>query len=121
MKPCILKLSFGAAALFAAATICAWAQPASTVRIHVPFSYAVAGKILPPGDYVIQETGGMGLLLIQGRGRGDVAAVLTTSGAPSSSDREAGARFEDDGGEKRLTEVQLNGSPTRIVTSKNAR
>ena len=82
------------------------------VRIHAPFAFVVAGKELPAGDYLIEQTSETGVLLI--RGQGGSMMVLTTSGEPDVR-HYPGASFATAGGEKYLTKVRLLGGPTRVV------
>ena len=104
-----LKL-FTLSVFFALATAPMHAE-LNVLRIHAPFAFVVAGKELPAGDYLIEQTSETGVLLI--RGQGGSMMVLTTSGEPAR--RDPGALFTTAGGEKYLKQVQLLGGPARVL------
>jgi hypothetical protein len=85
------------------------------LQVNVPFAFVAGGKKLPAGNYSVQETGPMGLILIQGRGHGLSTALLTTAEGPYSSASEPGLTFVNRGGEKCLSRVQFVAEPARLT------
>jgi hypothetical protein len=98
----ILKFAglFGALALGTA--IVSAAPDADSMRVDVPFSFVLAGKVFPAGYYTIQQTNS-GVLLVSGQGT--AAMTLTIPGDPVKSGSLPGVRFIPSNGHEYLVEV----------------
>lgn len=80
------------------------------MRVHVPFSFVVAGQQFAPGDYVIEQSAN-GVVSVLGAGKG--AMVLSTPGALPGSN--AGLRFTNTGQQLNLVSVDQGGVTTRDI------
>jgi hypothetical protein len=94
------------------------ASAAEHLRVHVPFSFVLAGLEFQPGQYTV-EANNSGVLLVTGEGRG--AAVLTIPGDTSKASTPASLRFVTDGKEYHLVGVQMDGETNRTVDSQTYR
>jgi hypothetical protein len=106
-----LSKIFTTSAIFALSLVSGHAQPGETVRVHIPFSFIAAGRELPAGDYVIEQSGDAGAWLLHGRSSS--VGFLTYSGNGRSS--ETGAQFSVSSGHKYLDGIHLNDGSVRQV------
>jgi hypothetical protein len=72
-KVCKLLGLLGALAL--GTTLVSAADVADLVQVNIPFSFVLAGKAFPAGQYRIKETDA-GLLLVQGEGGAGIALTV---------------------------------------------
>jgi hypothetical protein len=77
------------------------AETRDTLRVHVPFTFVVAGQEFSPGDYVVNETDS-GVVSVQGGGK--AAMVLTYPSVTNYG--VAGLRFTKSGEKLYLVGVQ---------------
>ena len=78
------------------------------VRAHVPFSFKVGEKTLPPGDYAFRLDGAefAGVLRVFGESdRGEVLILTRKAEIPDSSREKPKLVFEKDGEEYLLSQV----------------
>ena len=92
------------------------AEENNRMRIHVPFAFFAAGKALPPGDYILEETSESGVVMIHGRGQGGSVALLTRSVDSKPAD-EPGAKFVTIDGQKYLNQIDLINGTARATLS----
>jgi len=81
---------------------------ADSLRAHIPFSFEVHGKTLPPGDYTFSDESQA--LLVRGYTDG---AVALTNRLESRTENDAKAVFEKDGDEYILKETWMGGGVGR--------
>src|SRR5579859_4605786 len=85
----------------------------NALHVHVPFAFMVADQTMPAGDYVIEQEGHLGLLIIHGQGHS--MAVITTPEGDYSQIDEAGVSFERRGTDSHLARVRVPGQPARLI------
>ena len=115
------KLLFHAVApagLFGLSIVTAFAQPAFSLRAHIPFAFEAGGARLPAGDYTVRQDSLSGLITLQASNGG--AAVLTT-GSNSGIGRDTQLIFERRNGRVVLTEIRLLDQPGRLLSSEVVR
>lgn len=100
----------GFGAVLSVATLVLVPAPARAdeIRCHVPFSFTVRGKTLPPGTYTFSDEAQAMLV----RGYTDGAVVLTNR-LESRTDMDAKAVFEKDGDDYILKETWMGGGTGR--------
>jgi hypothetical protein len=87
----------------------------TTVRANIPFSFIAAGRIMPAGEYLIQEASESGVLIVKGPGPGSAIAVLTIAGPTAADASEAGLSFARSASGVYLSKVQMPGSPAHLL------
>lgn len=89
------------------------ASSTSSLSVHVPFSFTMAGTDFEPGDYRVQQSDN-GVICIQGSGKAAMAisvpASPTRAGAPSA------LQFSS----KHLVGVQVEGAELRLLPQESA-
>ena len=100
---------FGALAL---AAVSSAASAGDSLRVHVPFSFVVAGQQFAAGDYVVQQSQN-GVVLVQGGGKG--AMVLSTPSAPPNPNGSSSLRFTTAGQQLHLVAVEQRGLDSRAI------
>ena len=85
------------------------------LRLHVPFSFVVAGKELPAGEYIIERTPFIGVLRITRIANGQSMAVTSSPGPSDPPSRHPAATFVSTGGVHYLDQIHLGGEPARVV------
>jgi hypothetical protein len=98
-------------ALALAATIVSAESATDSLRVNVPFSFVIAGKLFPAGQYTVQETDA-GLILVQGEGKS--AAALTIPGNPMKAGAVPALHFTASNGHEHLVSVD-NESSSRAL------
>ncbi len=78
------------------------------VNVSVPFSFVAGGKVMPAGDYTIEESSNSGVLLVRGRASNSSAMVLAVNGGPSNVNR-AGVVFSRSGSTVVLSTINIPG------------
>lgn len=91
------------------------------VRLQVPFSFTVAGRELPAGEYTIERTPYLGVLLITGIGNGQTMAVTSSAGETEPLGGHPTATFGSIGGARYLEEVHMAGEPARIIRVRSSK
>ena len=89
LKGASLALVLGVLALSAPAPVAA-----ADIRANVPFSFAVAKKVLPPGEYTVSNNDHT--LLIRGFGAGAVTLSNKTESATATSPKLVFHRYGDE-------------------------
>jgi len=107
-----LSKMFTSSAILALSLVSGHAQSGETVHIHVPFSFMAAGRELPAGDYIFEQSGQGGSWLIHGQASS--VGLLTSFGGPNASDS-AAAEFSVSDGHKYLDEIRLPDGTVRHV------
>jgi hypothetical protein len=93
-------------------TTIAWpAGIVDSLRVNVPFSFVVAGKMFPAGQYTVQETDS-GVILV--RGVGTAAVVLSIPHSPAKLDNFPALRFTASNGQGYLIAVDGQNSSRMI-------
>lgn len=77
----LFKTVLSAGVLAAPITVLA-ASPTSTLSVHVPFSFVMAGEEFEPGDYRVQQTDN-GVICVQGGGK-SVMAISVPASVPAT-------------------------------------
>lgn len=90
----------------------------AAVKVHVPFAFIAGSRTLPAGDYVIEESGESGVLLVRGTAPGASVAVLTVT-APSTS--RIGVTFRREASGLYLSRVELAGASARLLIQSERR
>jgi hypothetical protein len=80
------------------------------MRVHVPFTFVLAGQEFAPGDYMVSQTES-GVVLVRGSDRGAFALSYPASAPP---DANPGLRFTKSGEKEYLVGVQ-NQDLTRSI------
>jgi hypothetical protein len=110
--------AFAPAVLFACSMVTAHAQPAFSLRAHIPFAFQVGSATLPAGDYTVRQDDISGVIMLQAyNGR---AAAFTTSPS-SAAGRNTQLVFERRNRRVVLTEIRLSDQPSRMVSSELTR
>jgi hypothetical protein len=78
------------------------------VNVDVPFSFMAAGKVMPAGNYTIDQPTNGGVLLIRGSQPDSSALVLAINGGPSNSNH-AGVTFSRHGSSVVLSTIEVPG------------
>lgn len=78
------------------------------VTVDVPFSFMAGGKMMPAGNYAIEESGRNGVLIIRGHEAGSASAVVIAN-SNSSHANHAGVTFNRHMGVAALTTVDVPG------------
>ncbi len=99
---------FGA---FALSALLPAASSGDSMRVHVPFSFVVAGQQFAPGDYVVEQSDN-GIVLVQGAGKG---AMVMSTPASSSANGGSSLRFTNSGQQLNLVTVQHDGVQPRAI------
>lgn len=71
-------------ALALGTTLASAATAVDTLRVNVPFSFVLAGKVFPAGQYTVQESSS-GVMTIMGEGKSAVALTVPASPAKAGS------------------------------------
>lgn len=118
MRSNLSKLTRILASTAIAATILA-AIPAmaESARINIPFSFTVAGKLLPAGEYRVQSNGIGNLVNLR---NADSTQYFTWVANPSASDqRDVVLRFGADGQTHSLESIQIGPLVTPRLSKKS--
>ena len=109
MKKQIMTALLGLA-LTAATAASVFAQAGRRVRVHVPFDFVVAGRLMPAGDYSVRRVSkdSENALLIKSEDGRSVATVFTNSSRREASRAEL--RFRQHGESYFLAEVSIPGT-----------
>jgi hypothetical protein len=107
-----LSKIFTTSAIFTLSLVSGHAQSGESVRVHVPFSFMAAGRELPAGDYVFEQSGQGGSWLIHGQASS--VGLLTSFGGANVGDA-AAAEFSVSAGHKYLDEIRLPDGTVRHV------
>jgi hypothetical protein len=100
-----------APALLAAAAITP--QPASAAVLHVPFSFTVAGKVLPAGNYSVNRDLHGGYVTLQSADGKQSFNWMITPGEPDPTATGVVMRFDAAGDGYALRSIQYNAQITR--------
>ena len=93
----------GLLGVLALGTTIASAEPAGqSLRVNVPFSFVLAGKVFPAGFYTVQQTNS-GVILVSGQGTAAIA--LTIPGEPVKQGSLPALRFASNSGREYLVSV----------------
>ncbi len=90
----IFKKVVLASAIVAAAALAANPAMASTT-VNVPFSFAVAGKILPAGSYRVERDSTGSFVTLASQKLSQSFTWILSPGHPDPTDRKIALRFED--------------------------
>ena len=82
-------------------------------NVHVPFAFFAGGKLLPAGDYTIQDTEMSGVLLIRGAA-GTSVVVMSIPGAQGRDAATATVTFERHGAQLYLAGVEAPVESVRL-------
>lgn len=86
------------------------------LKVHVPFDFVAAGRVLPAGDYAFVESESRGTMFVRGEGAGRSVAVMTYLGAATHGATSETVRFHLDGGRKVLSALVMEDGTERVVT-----
>jgi hypothetical protein len=100
--------------LLAGLALVASPRPSSAqnpVVAHVPFSFVVDGRVLPPGDYTVVPDASFGdhTMTLENRDRGNTVVALFDYSATASLSTPATFQFATVGGRHYLSEVTESG------------
>jgi len=98
-------------ALALATTIASAASTADSIHVNIPFSFVVAGKVFPAGQYIVQQSDS-GIILVQGQKAS--AMALSIPGSPGKYDSVPSLHFTSSNGQEYLAAVD-GYSSTRAV------
>lgn len=101
---------FGALAL--AALLPAASDSVGYMRVHIPFSFVVAGQQFAAGDYVVKQSDN-GVVLVQGARKG--AMVMSTPAFRSDAGSSSSLRFTNNGEQFNLVTVAEQGVQPRSI------
>ncbi len=107
-----LSKIFTTSAIFALSLVSGHAQSGEAVRVHIPFSFVAAGRELPAGDYVLEQSGEGGSWLLHGRSSS--VGLLTSFEGENTTDT-VGAEFATSAGQKYLDGIRLGDGTVRHV------
>ena len=108
---------FLAPALLAAAAVTP--QPASAAVLHVPFAFAVAGKILPAGDYKVDRTLNGGAVALSSIDAREHFTWILTPGDPDPGSTAVTMRFDATETGYALRSIQYNALITPRLDKKS--
>jgi hypothetical protein len=98
-------------ALALGTTIASAASAADSIHVNIPFSFVVAGKVFPAGQYTVQQTDS-GVILVQGNKTSAIA--LSYPAAPAKGESVPALHFTASNGQEYLAAVD-GYSMTRAV------
>lgn len=116
MKKFSLRV-FMISGLLAASVSFAFSESTEVLRVHVPFSFQVGQSTLPAGDYIIEKDGLSGIITLQNRVARSSVAVLSVDGGTSLSGKQPHLIFQRVNGATVLTQIQLIGQASRIMST----
>ena len=99
-KYCKILSLLGALAL--GSTILSAASSVESMRVNVPFEFVLAGKVLPAGEYTVEEMN-TGLVLVQGSRVS--ALALTFASSPAKEGSIPALRFTASNGHEYLVAI----------------
>jgi hypothetical protein len=108
-KFCKLMVLLGALAL--GTNIASASGITESIHVDVPFSFVVAGKVFPAGQYLVQESDG-GIILI--RGEGAAAIVLSIPSGFAKADKLPALHFTTNNGQEYLVAIDGQNSSRAI-------
>ena len=114
-----LVLTSALAAATALVTVPAMAAPPTAATLHVPFSFAVNGVILPAGDYRVDRDRGGNVIYLQNDHGGQSFSWISHA-APVANERVT-LHFEARGQSYVLDSIQYGGLTTPHPTRKATR
>jgi hypothetical protein len=88
-----------------------------TTQVTVPFEFAAAGRILPPGDYRVTFNESSPVMTLRGPDLSPI--VLLTAPGDRFNDERNALRFQRNGGEWSLQQVIFAGSVRRLPVRKS--
>jgi len=116
----LLKITSLLGALALGTTIASASSSGDPIRVNVPFAFVVAGKVLPAGQYTVQETDS-GLILV--RGEGTAAMTISLPGNLVKAGTMPALHFTANSGHEYLVEVNDETSsrsvPVRALESRS--
>ena len=98
--------------LILAAALAVSPAMAETTSVKVPFSFDVAGKTFPAGDYLISEDSRGDFVILAAKGSSYSYTGLLGPGAPSPWESKVALKFDQVGGEHLLQSIQCG----RMIT-----
>jgi hypothetical protein len=103
------------------AAVVAHAQQVPMVRAKIPFSFSVAGNVVPAGQYEF-TVGATGAVNVTGEGKPPVlvAVITRVSGAIHTSPKDAHVVFDKVGSNYALSELWIPGSDGYILATTRA-
>jgi hypothetical protein len=104
------------AGLLVASTFSAFSESNEILRVHVPFQFQVGQSTLPAGDYIIEKDGLSGIVTLQNRLARSSVAVLSVNGSASFQGKAPLLIFQRVNGAAILTQIQLTGQSSRIMS-----
>lgn len=107
-NPMKLFKTFLAASALAVPSAVLAASPTSTLSVHVPFSFTMAGQDFEPGDYRVQQSDN-GVICIQGSGK--AAMAISVPGSPAKSGAPSALQFNSG----HLVGIQIEGAEIRLL------
>ena len=111
MKNATLKVSLFLAAALVLTAVSGFAQTGGRVTVKVPFEFTAGSVSLPAGEYSFQEDPS-GVVYISSPDQHKAIVVLTNA-EPSTQASEPSVKFDKNGGQYSLTEIDLVGEPAR--------
>ena len=99
----LLKFTGLLGALALGTTFASAAPGGDPMHVDIPFSFVVAGKVFPAGQYTVQETDS-GIILV--RGQGAAAMALSLPGNALKSGSLPAVQFTSNNGREYLAAVQ---------------
>lgn len=117
MKNTCVRTVFSTIA-FCIATV-AFAQVGSSLRVTVPFDFIVSGQKMPAGDYLVEDSGQSGALILHAITSKQSAIVIGEPSSLRASDHAPSLKFERHNGEVHLVRVNDANGPSHIVAMRD--
>ena len=90
------------------------APSTSTLSVHVPFAFTLAGQEFTAGDYQVRQDDN-GVICVQGSRK--AAMVITVPGTPTRPGAASALQFETREAHEQLVGVQVEGAELRLIPS----
>lgn len=117
MKNQYVRIVFSAVALCIATV--AFAQTGNSLRVTVPFDFIASGQKMPAGDYLVEESGQSGTLILHAINAKQSAIVIGEPASLRVRDHAPSLRFERHNGEIHLVRVNDVNGPSRILAMRD--
>jgi len=107
MKLLKLTVMFGGLVALAASM----SAESAMVNFSAPFEFVAGGKLLPAGNYTVEEPSNGGVVMIRGNQPNSTALVLAVNGGPSNTNH-ARVTFSRSGSAVVLSSINVPGGAT---------
>lgn len=96
-------------------SIGAFAQVGNALRVHIPFDFIAGGQKMAAGDYIVDESGEAGALVVRCLATRQSAIVLSAPASARTPEGNPGLTFERHNGNVYLSRVLAFGSAPRAI------